>query len=94
MPQSLHCSIWMIHSQNIPMISTPYYNQSLTTNIDKVSLKYNSVPQKLREIEKNGYVIGIISNQGGIALGKVTESEIKVSTFRFGLSVEQNREGL
>ena len=76
--QSSHCSIWMIHSLSSPIISTFCYHQPLTANVDIIKLKYGSVPQKLHEIEKNGYVIGIMTNQAGIAIGKVTEGEIKV----------------
>lgn len=48
------------------------------THTTIIKLCYDIVPEKIRELRENGYVIGIISNQGGIASGIKTENEIKV----------------
>lgn len=37
-----------------------------------------SIPTKLKELEKNGYTIVIITNQGNIDKGKLTINSVKV----------------
>ena len=51
---------------------------SSRSHFDKVELCSDSIPTKLKDLEKNGYTIVIITNQGNIDKGKLKIDSVKV----------------
>lgn len=59
---------------------SPFYPSPLP--FDRIELNYPNGPEKLKELEKNGYTIVILTNQDGIEKGKVTIDSLKVCVSR------------
>ena len=55
-----------------------FRDASSRSHFDKVELCSASIPTKLKELEKNGYTIVIITNQGIIDKGKLKINSVKV----------------
>ena len=63
-----------------------YCATSSQSHFDKVELCNASIPAKLKELEKNGYTIVIITNQGTIEKGKLKIDSMKVIYTAFSIS--------
>ena len=56
----------------------PLQIQDLTS----VKLRYSNVIEVLNQYKNRGYAIFVLTNQGGVAIGKVTMEQIRVAKYR------------